>query len=196
MHAPTPRSRTRGTNMAHRSRNPRPQKDESFRFSGHFPKPTHACISPRRSSRSPLHHRSAHCAHYSSRPSRSPSSPHSSPDHRTCGGEHPSTSLKIPEPSPLPMTITISAALRRWLLEKVFEGYIRVAEAPPHPEALDMAKKLNANTITNATVHQTLGLSSLGEKHFEIAPTETLAKYFREYSTSAKAYRTKSPSSF
>ena len=89
------------------------------------------------------------------------------------------------------MTITISAALPRWLLEKGFEGYIRVAEAPPHPEALDMAKKLNAHTIMNATVRQKLGLSGVGEKHFEIAPAETLAKYFGEYSTTAKAYRTK-----
>ena len=89
------------------------------------------------------------------------------------------------------MTIIISAALRRWLLEKGFEGFIKVTEAPPHPDAFDMAKKLNADTVMNATVWQKLGLSGLGEKHFEIAPAETLAKYFGEYSTTTKAYRTK-----
>ena len=89
------------------------------------------------------------------------------------------------------MLITISGALRKWLLEKGFEGYIRVAEAPPHPEALDIAKKLNVDTVTNATVRKKLGLSVIGEKHFDISPAETLGKYFGEYSTSAKAYRMK-----
>ena len=54
-----------------------------------------------------------------------------------------------------------------------------------------MAKKLNANMVTNPMVRQKLGLYGLGEKHFEITPAETLAKYFGEYSTTAKAYRTK-----
>ena len=89
------------------------------------------------------------------------------------------------------MTIVISAALRRWLLEKGFEGYIKVAEAPPHPEASDIAKRLNVDTVTNAMVRQKLGLSGLGEKYFDIASAETLQKYFAEYSTTAKAYRTK-----
>ena len=72
------------------------------------------------------------------------------------------------------MTIAISTALRRWLLEKGFEGYIKVAEAPPHPNALDIAKKLNVDTVTNAMVRQKLGLSGLGKKHFDIALAEVL----------------------
>ena len=40
-------------------------------------------------------------------------------------------------------------------------------------------------------VRQKLGLSGLGGKYFDIAPVETLQKYFGEYSTTAKAYRTK-----
>ena len=89
------------------------------------------------------------------------------------------------------MTIVISTALRRWLLEKGFEGYIRVAVAPPHPDAFDIAKKLNVDTVTNAMVRQKLSFSSLGEKHFDIAPAKTLQKYFAEYSITAKAYRTR-----
>ena len=89
------------------------------------------------------------------------------------------------------MTIVIPSSFRRWLLEKGFKDYIRVAEALPHPEACNIAKKLNVDTITNATVRQKFGLSGLGEKHFDIARVETLAKYFGEYSTTAKAYRTK-----
>ena len=95
------------------------------------------------------------------------------------------------------MPIPISSTLRRWLLEKGFEGYIQVVEAPPHPDAQEIAKKLNVNTVTNASIRKKLGLTATGEKHFEIPPTEDLEKYFGEYSTSAKAYRTKDiPNSF
>ena len=72
------------------------------------------------------------------------------------------------------MTIVIFAALRRWLLEKGFEGHIRVVEAPPQPEAFNIAKKLNVDTVTNATVRKKLGLSAIGEKHFDIAPADML----------------------
>ena len=89
------------------------------------------------------------------------------------------------------MTINISTALCRWLLEKGLEGYIKVAEAPPHLDAFNIARKLNVDTVTNAMVRQKLGLSGLGEKQFDIAPAETLQKYFAEYSLTAKAYRTK-----
>ena len=89
------------------------------------------------------------------------------------------------------MPVPISAGLHKWLLEKGFEGYIRVAEAPSHPDALDIAKKLNVDTVTNATIRKKLDLSATGEKHFNIPPTETLEEYFGEYSVSAKAYRTK-----
>ena len=77
------------------------------------------------------------------------------------------------------------------VLGKGFEGYIRVAEAAPHPEALDIAKKLNVETMMNVTIRKKLGLSTIGEKHFNISPAKALEKYFGEYSVSAKAYRTK-----
>ena len=70
------------------------------------------------------------------------------------------------------MPVPIFTALRRWLLEKGFEGYIRVAEAPSHLDALDIIKKLNVDTVTNATIRKKLDLSAIGEKHFDIPPTE------------------------
>ena len=76
-------------------------------------------------------------------------------------------------------------------MEKRLDGYIRVAEAPAHPEALEIAQKLNIDTVTNATIRKKLDLSSFGEKHFDIPPEEELQKYFGKYSTSAKAFRTK-----
>ena len=47
------------------------------------------------------------------------------------------------------------------------------------------------DTVTNATVRKKLSLSTIGEKNFDVAPAETLQKYFGEYSTTTKAYTTK-----
>ena len=52
------------------------------------------------------------------------------------------------------MPITISAALRRWLLEKRLDSYIKVVEALAHPEAFEIVKKLNIDTVTNATTRR------------------------------------------
>ena len=81
--------------------------------------------------------------------------------------------------------------MHRWLLAKGFEGYIWVVEAPPHPDAQDITRKLNINTVTNASIRKKLCLSGTGEKHFEIPQTDALEKYFGKYLTSAKAYKTK-----
>ena len=89
------------------------------------------------------------------------------------------------------MSITTSAALHRWFLEKGFEGYIKVTKAPTHPNALEIAKKLNVDTVMNATIQKKLDLSANGEKHFDIPLAKTLEEYFGEYSVSAKAYGTK-----
>ena len=89
------------------------------------------------------------------------------------------------------MLITTSVALRRWLLEKGFEGYNKVVEAPSHPDALDITKNFNVDTLTNASIRKKLNLSANGKKHFDIPPIVTLEKYFGEYSVSAKAYKKK-----
>ena len=168
MHAQTSRSRPHDTTMTHRAMNPRTQKEKNRRFSAHYRKPTSPFSSLRssRSPRSPPYHK----AHVHHSLQASPSS-------------H--------EPHPTTMPIIISTTLCRWLLEKGFEGYIKVIEAPTHPDALEIAKKLNVDITTNATFQKKLDLSTNGEKHFGIPPTKTLVKYFREYSVSAKAYRTK-----
>ena len=151
MHAQTSRARTRGTTMAHRPMNPRPQKEENRRFSAQYRnQPSNS-------------HRSHH----------SPSSPSSPSYHRAQAHRNQQSSPTSHEPIPT-MPIFISTALRRWLVEKRLDGYIRVAEAPPHPDALDIARKLNIDTVTNSSIRKKLDLSSLGERHFEIPPAESL----------------------
>ena len=60
------------------------------------------------------------------------------------------------------MPITISAALRIWLLEKRLDVYIKVAEASADPEDLEISKKLNIDMVTNATIRKKRYLSSIG----------------------------------
>ena len=167
MHAHFPRERTRVGTMRHMPMNPKTEKEENRWFFSHYRKHSQALCSPRapRSPRSPAYHRQHGPQH-----SRALTPNHSS--HNPCHAS---------------MSIPISSTLRRWLLEKGFEGYIQIAEVPPHPNAQEIAKKLNIDTITNASIRKKLGLTATGEKYFEIPLAEDLEKYFEEYSTSAKA---------
>ena len=177
MHAHFPRERTCVGTMRHRPTNAKSQKEENRWFSAHYRKHNQAFCLPRspRSPRSPAFHR-----HHGYRNLHGLTPNHSSHD-----------------PCHASMLIPIFLALRRWLLEKGFKGYIQVAEAPPHPDAQEIAKKLNVDRITNGNIRKKLGLTATGEKYFEIPPIKDLEKYFGEYSTSAKAYRTKDiPNSF
>ena len=88
------------------------------------------------------------------------------------------------------MTVIVTSALRKWLTDHGLQGLIQVVEAPPHPNALDMASKLNIDTITNSMVRKKLGLSSTGETQFDIFPTELLECHYGKYSQFAKAFRT------
>ena len=132
---------------------PSSRKEEASHFSAHFRKSSQIVCSPRshRSSHSPCHHRSSTARTFPLK--RSPRSS---------------------QPVPKDMTIDISPTLRRWLHDKGLAGYIRVAEAPPHTNVQEMARKLNIDTITNASIRKKLGLSRTGEHHFEIAPAKAL----------------------
>ena len=72
--------------------------------------------------------------------------------------------------------------LRNWLADHGLQGFIQVVEAPPHPNAMEMANKLNIETLTNSMVRKKLGLNSMGKQQFEILPTELLEIYYRKYS--------------
>ena len=55
------------------------------------------------------------------------------------------------------MTIIITSTLMKWLTDHSLQGFIRVAEAPPQPNALEMASKLSIDTLTNSMVQKKLG---------------------------------------
>ena len=80
------------------------------------------------------------------------------------------------------MISIITSVLKKWLTNRGLKGFIQVAKAPAHPNVLEMAGKLNIDTLTNVMVHKKLGLSSTGECHFDIFPTENIGALFgREF---------------
>ena len=134
----------------HRLRNPRYQKRDTYIYSRqnihhssvyspHLHRPSHrtSLLSPythRTSQSSPPNHIALDLSALQPNP---PVLPQSSPDHRT--HRHTSRHELHQDHATRSMTINISTALRQWLLEKGLEGYIKVAEAPPHPDAFNIA---------------------------------------------------------
>ena len=88
------------------------------------------------------------------------------------------------------MPTIITSALRNWLADHGLQGFIKVAEAPSQTNAMEIASKLNIETLTDSMVCKKLSLDSTGERQFEILPSELLERYYGKYSLSAKAFRT------
>ena len=63
-------------------------------------------------------------------------------------------------------------------MEKSLEGFIKVAEAPPHPNATEIASKLNIETIIDSMLRKKLSLDSTGERQLEMVPSEILERYY------------------
>ena len=121
---------------------------------------------------------------------------HSSPTRRKCSSSLHSLSSPLtqslpsfshrqrscsPTRHPSEITIIVTSTLRKWLTDHDLQGFIHVAEAPPHPNVLEMASKLNIDTLTNSMVQKKLGLSSTWERQFDIFPTELLEWHYDKY---------------
>ena len=50
------------------------------------------------------------------------------------------------------MPIPISDNLRQWLERKNLQGYIRIAEATPHPNVAELLQQIDIEKITNKQV--------------------------------------------
>ena len=66
------------------------------------------------------------------------------------------------------MPTIITTALGNWLMENILQGFIQVAEAPPHPNATEITSKLNIETVTNSMIRK-LSLDNTGERQLEMA---------------------------
>ena len=76
------------------------------------------------------------------------------------------------------MPTIITTALRNWLTKNGLQGFIKVAEAPPHPNATEIASKLNIETIIDSMLRKKLSLDSTGERQLEMVPSEILERYY------------------
>ena len=72
------------------------------------------------------------------------------------------------------MPTIITTALRSWLTENSLQGFFKVDEAPPHPNVIEIASKLNIQTMTDSMIRKKLRLDSTSERQLEIVPSEIL----------------------
>ena len=61
------------------------------------------------------------------------------------------------------MPTIITMALRNWLAERGLQGFIKVGEAPPHPNATEITSKLNIETLTDSMVRRKLSVDSTSD---------------------------------
>ena len=83
-----------------------------------------------------------------------------------------------------------SEEAKQWLTEHGLEGFLRIADAPPHDEPEQAAKTIDLSEITEGAVQALTGLQAGGMQSVECPSNEILFEYFGEYSLSSKAYRT------
>ena len=88
------------------------------------------------------------------------------------------------------MPIPVSDELRQWLHSRNLQGFIKVAEAEPHPQAEALLQELDITKITTKKVRNALQMQRGGFDAVKKPTEEALQSYFGEYSPSAKAYQT------
>ena len=68
--------------------------------------------------------------------------------------------------------------------------YLKIIDAPAHPDAQQVGKNVCPEAITNNVIRQALKLQRGGDHDVAIPSAAKLKEYFGEYSASGKAYRT------
>ena len=88
------------------------------------------------------------------------------------------------------MPIVVSDNLRRWLVRNKLQGFLKVVETEPHPNAEALLAEIDVSTITNKKVRAVLEMPRGGFDAVNKVTEDVLRSYFGEYSPSAKAYQT------
>ena len=86
--------------------------------------------------------------------------------------------------------MALSNATRDWLIKNSLEGFIRVAEAPPHEEPEMVAATIDLDGLSKVTVQAAIELPSEELHSIENPSTQILIEYFWEFSIVSKAYWT------
>ena len=88
------------------------------------------------------------------------------------------------------MPLSASQETRSRLQQRGLGGYLRVIDAPTHPDAQEITRRIHPDIVTNNMIRAALDLKRGREHELEIPPHTTLKQYFGMYSISGKAYRT------
>ena len=86
--------------------------------------------------------------------------------------------------------MALSEEERQWLTENGLEGFLRIADAPPHEEPEQAATSIDLSEIMEGAIQAMAGLQVGGLQSVECPSNEILLEYFEVYSLSSKAYRT------
>ena len=82
--------------------------------------------------------------------------------------------------------MALSDAAREWFTKNDLEGFLRIADAPPHEEPEQVAPTIDLADITEGTIQALTGLQAGRVQLVESPSTEILMEYFGEYSLSSK----------
>ena len=96
--------------------------------------------------------------------------------------------IDIDEENAGPMALSNTA--REWFTKNGLEGFLRIANAPPHEEPKQVAPTVDLAEIIEGTIQALTGLQDGGLQSVESPSTEILMEYFSEYSHTRKAYQT------
>ena len=110
--------------------------------------------------------------------------------YRNCTGLQQSSTDDSEQENTEIMPIPVSDELREWLHERNLQGFIKVAEAEPHPQAEELVEQLDITKVTTKKIRNALQLPRGGFDAVKQPSSEALRSYFGEYSPSAKAYQT------
>ena len=86
--------------------------------------------------------------------------------------------------------MALSDAAREWFTKNGLEGFLRIADAPPHEEPEQVAATIDLSKIMEGTILTVTGLQAGGLQSVEIPSNKIMSEYFGEYSLNSKAYRT------
>ena len=62
---------------------------------------------------------------------------------------------------------------KQWLTEHGLEGFLRIADAPPHDEPKHVTATINLSEITEGTVQALIGLQAEGLQSVNAPPTRS-----------------------
>ena len=110
--------------------------------------------------------------------------------YRSCAGFQQSSTSDSEQENTEIMPIPVSEELRLWLHERNLQGFIKVAEAEPHPQAEELVQQLDITKVTTKKIRNALQMPRGGFDAVKKPSSEALQSYFGEYSPSAKAYQT------